>query len=55
MLFDFLVVRQVTPLNPAHAVHGPKYVVVLSFYDGVYLTNGRHWPKIFEIYGQICG
>jgi hypothetical protein len=24
MLFDFLVVRQVTPSNPAHAVRGPK-------------------------------
>ena len=27
MLFDFLVVRQITPLNPAHSVRGPKYVV----------------------------
>jgi hypothetical protein len=25
--FDFLVVRQVTPSNPANAVRGPKYVV----------------------------
>ena len=27
MLFDWLVVRQVMPLNPAHAVRGPKYKV----------------------------
>src|SRR6266403_6166450 len=27
MLHDFLVVRQITPSNPAHAVRGPKYVV----------------------------
>ena len=27
MLFDWLVVRQVLPNNPAHAVRGPKYVV----------------------------
>jgi site-specific recombinase XerD len=27
MLFDWLVVGQVIPLNPAHAVRGPKYVV----------------------------
>jgi site-specific recombinase XerD len=27
MLYDFLVVRQITPSNPAHSVHGPKYVV----------------------------
>jgi site-specific recombinase XerD len=25
MLYDFLVVRQITPSNPAHAVRGPKY------------------------------
>jgi site-specific recombinase XerD len=27
MLYDFLVVRKITPSNPAHAVRGPKYVV----------------------------
>src|SRR5437868_9595781 len=27
MLYDFLVVRQVAQMNPAHAVRGPKYVV----------------------------
>jgi site-specific recombinase XerD len=27
MLFDFLVVGQVTPTNPAHSVRGPKHVV----------------------------
>ena len=27
MLFDWLVVHQVLPSNPAHAVRGPKYVV----------------------------
>ena len=27
MLYDFLVVRQITTSNPAHAVRGPKYVV----------------------------
>ena len=27
MLFDWLVVGQVIPLNPAHAVRGPKHVV----------------------------
>jgi hypothetical protein len=27
MLDDFLVVRQITPSNPAHSVRGPKYVV----------------------------
>jgi site-specific recombinase XerD len=27
MLYDFLVVRQITPSNPAHSVRGPKYVV----------------------------
>jgi site-specific recombinase XerC len=27
MLFDWLVTGQVLPLNPAHAVRGPKYVV----------------------------
>jgi hypothetical protein len=27
MLYDFLVVRQIVPSNPAHAVRGPKYVV----------------------------
>jgi hypothetical protein len=27
MLYDFLVVRQITPSNPAHPVRGPKYVV----------------------------
>jgi site-specific recombinase XerD len=27
MLYDFLVVRQITPSNPAHAVREPKYVV----------------------------
>src|SRR5689334_6458565 len=25
MLYDFLVVRQITPSNPAHSVRGPKY------------------------------
>jgi integrase/recombinase XerD len=27
MLYDFLVVRQITRSNPAHSVRGPKYVV----------------------------
>ena len=27
MLYDFMVVRQITPSNPAHSVRGPKYVV----------------------------
>jgi site-specific recombinase XerD len=27
MLFDWLVVGQILPINPAHAVRGPKYVV----------------------------
>jgi site-specific recombinase XerD len=27
MLYDFLVVRQNMPSNPAHSVCGPKYVV----------------------------
>jgi site-specific recombinase XerD len=27
MLYDFLVVRQITSSNPAHTVRGPKYVV----------------------------
>ncbi len=27
MLYDFLVVRQITPSNPAHSVRGPKHVV----------------------------
>jgi site-specific recombinase XerC len=27
MLYDFLVIRQITPSNPAHSVRGPKYVV----------------------------
>jgi integrase/recombinase XerD len=27
MLYDFLVVRQITPSNPAHSVRGPMYVV----------------------------
>jgi integrase/recombinase XerD len=27
MLYDFLVVRQITPSNPAHSVRGPKYAV----------------------------
>src|ERR1700680_3164834 len=27
MLYDFLVVRQITASNPAHSVRGPKYVV----------------------------
>jgi uncharacterized membrane protein YhiD involved in acid resistance len=27
MLYDFLVVRQITPSNPAHSVRGPKYVI----------------------------
>ena len=27
MLYDFLVVRQITLSNPAHSVRGPKYVV----------------------------
>ena len=27
MLYDFLVVRQITPSNSAHSVRGPKYVV----------------------------
>jgi site-specific recombinase XerC len=27
MLYDFLVVRQITPSNTAHSVRGPKYVV----------------------------
>ena len=27
MLYDFLVVRQIAPSNPAHSVRGPKYVV----------------------------
>jgi site-specific recombinase XerD len=26
-LYDILVVRQITPSNPAHSVRGPKYVV----------------------------
>src|ERR1700758_77065 len=30
MLYDFLVVRQITPSNTAHAVRGPKYVVKKS-------------------------
>jgi integrase/recombinase XerD len=27
MLFDWMVIGQVIPMNPAHAVRGPKYVV----------------------------
>ena len=27
MLFDFLVIGQILPTNPAHSVRGPKYVV----------------------------
>jgi site-specific recombinase XerC len=27
MLFDWMVIGQVIPMNPAHAVRGPKHVV----------------------------
>jgi hypothetical protein len=30
MLYDFLVVRQITPSNPAHSIRGPKYVVKIG-------------------------
>jgi hypothetical protein len=30
MLYDFLVVRQITPSNPAHSVRRPKYIVKKS-------------------------
>ena len=44
MLYDFLVVRQITPSNPAHAVRGPKYVVKKGKTpSGVAKTPRRCW------------
>src|SRR6202171_831172 len=41
MLFDFLVVRQITPSNPAHSVRGPKYVVKKGKTGSVHETENK--------------
>lgn len=52
MLFDWLVVGQVLPLNPAHAVRGPKYSVkrgktpVLSAEEARSLLNSIETSRV---------
>src|SRR5271154_2389275 len=44
MLYDFLVVRQITRSNPAHSVRGPKYVAKKGKTpSGVAKTPRRCW------------
>jgi hypothetical protein len=41
MLFDFLVVRQITPSNPAHSVRGPT--MFASPHENGRAGNGEEW------------
>jgi hypothetical protein len=44
MLFDWLVVGQVLPTNPAAAVRGPKHVVKTP------VLEGTEWRKLLELH-----
>jgi site-specific recombinase XerD len=45
MLFDWLVVGQVLPTNPAAAVRGPKHVVKTG---KTAVLEGTEWRKLFD-------
>lgn len=45
MLFDWLVIGQVVPMNPAAAVRGPKHVVNIGKTPVLY---GPEWRKLFD-------
>ena len=45
MLFDWLVVGQVVPTNPAHAVRGPKHVVKTGKTP---VLEGAEWRKLLK-------
>jgi integrase/recombinase XerD len=45
MLFDWLVVGQVVPANPASAVRGPKHVVKTGKTS---VLEGDEWRKLLD-------
>jgi site-specific recombinase XerD len=45
MLFDWLVVGQVVPANPASAVRGPKHVVKTG---STPVLEGEEWRKLLD-------
>jgi site-specific recombinase XerC len=45
MLFDWLVIGQVVPTNPAAAVRGPKHVVKT---DKMPVLEGAEWRKLLK-------
>jgi integrase/recombinase XerD len=69
MLFDWMVVGQVIPVNPAHAVRGPKYVVktgktplitaqefreLLTSIEGDTLIGLRDRALIATLFNSVC-
>jgi site-specific recombinase XerD len=45
MLFDWLILGQVVPFNPASAVHGPKHVVKTGKTP---VLDGTEWSKLID-------
>ena len=45
MLFDWLIIGQVAPSNPASAVRGPKYVVKTGKTP---VLEGDEWRRLIE-------
>ena len=45
MLFDWLVIGQIVPMNPAAAVRGPKHVVKTGKTP---VLDGKEWRKLID-------
>src|SRR5580704_4242555 len=55
MLFDWLVVGQILPLNPAHAVRGPKYVLKKGKTPVLTAEEARALLDKIEIVTKVTG
>lgn len=54
MLFDYLVVRQVIPMNPAASVRGPKYVIKRGKTPVLSATDARRLLDSIDV-SQVVG
>jgi len=45
MLFDWLIIGQIVPINPASAVRGPKHVVNIGKTP---VLDGKEWRKLID-------
>jgi integrase/recombinase XerD len=49
MLFDFLVIRQIVPMNPASSVRGPRYVISRGKTPVLEADDARKFLNSFDI------